>query len=95
MSKNINMLMPESFIIDVYRFIVLLPSDCLDEPLKLLARSIESQLNAKLTAMKRHDLFSRYKSAPYGSPERERYRLDYFDDAGIHRDWRSDNEISL
>ena len=90
MSKNL--LLPSAFMLDVYRLIALLDDIDLDSPLKSLCASIESQITAKLAALDRHDSFTKYKSAPPGSPERESLRRLYLDKTYVHKDWRSDNE---
>jgi len=91
MSNNI--LLPVSFVVDVFRLIALLHPDFLDGSANSLCHSIESCIKAKMAAIQRHDSFSRYKSAPPGSSDRERLRSEYLDLAGILPDWISDNEV--
>lgn len=52
-----------------------------------LFREIEDGLWAKVNALIRHDLYSKYKVA--SSPaEREAARQAYLDEIGMHPDWR-------
>lgn len=84
MGKNIQM--PEGFVTDVYRLILLLEDVDLDEGTRTLCRALESQLRAKLERMERHQLYTESKT---GSDEqREQARRKYLDAAGIYKDWR-------
>lgn len=89
------MLMPQSFVFNVYLLIGLLLDYQLDPRARQVCCLLESQLKDKLDAINRHDTFSKYKSAAPGSPERESLRRDYFDMVGIHRDWFSKIESLL
>jgi len=91
MKKNI--LLPSAFFTDVCQLIFSLDYALLDDYTKSLCRSLKSQIEAKLDAVDRREIFSKYKSASTGSDEREFYRREYLDKAGIHRDWTSDEEI--
>jgi len=90
MSKNL--LLPSAFLLDVYRLIALLDGNDLDSSIISLCESLELQITAKLAALDRHDSFTKYKSAPPGSSERESLRRLYLDKAYVHKDWRSDIE---
>ena len=90
-----NVLLPSAFVSDVYRLILSLDHAVLDDDTRFLCSSLESQIKAKLLALDRHDSFTKYKTAPPDSDERELLRRDYLDKAGIHKDWISDNEVSF
>ncbi|MDR0302938.1 MAG: hypothetical protein LBI04_11600 [Treponema sp.] len=94
MANNIQV--PFLFFRDVFRLVLLLDfSDIDNEDIKALCKSLNIQMSAKLDAMSRHKSFSAYKSAPHGSDVRESFRREYLDKAGIHKDWRSDKEVSF
>ena len=92
MKKKI--LMPSNFVTGVHRLLCSLDYLELDDFTKSLCRTLESQINAKFDAMDRHDSFTKYKIASPDSDERELYRREYLDKAGIHRDWISGREMS-
>ena len=81
MAENIQM--PKSFFGDVYCLLAYLLDYDLDIKTKLLCDSIESQLNAKLDAIKRRETFTTFKTAPSGSGQRETARREYISKAGI------------
>lgn len=82
--------MPRSFICDVLLLIEHLRIHYnLDADAVILLRSIEAEIDAKFDALRKREAFSRYKSAPVGSDERNKLRNDYLDLARIHKDWRS------
>ena len=88
------LLLPFSFFLDVMRLLFILEFYyVLDDETEKLCSSLDSQLSAKLAALDRHDSFSKYKSAHPGSPERDRLRREYLDKAGIHKDWRANEEF--
>jgi len=93
--KKKNILLPSGFLIDVMRLIYSLDYAKLDSKTKSLCTSLESQIKAKLDAMERRDVFTKYKTASQGSDERELYRKEYLDKAGIHKDWISSEETPL
>lgn len=93
MGKKI--LMPFSFISDTFCLLIRLSNYELDEKTHSLCNSLESEINNKFSAWDRRESFSRYKAAAHGSDERERYRCEYLNKAGIHKDWRSDIETSI
>ena len=66
----------------------------LDEPTRILCKSLENELEAKYAAIERRKVFTQYKEAPTGSPEREKNRQAYLDQSEIHKDWRSRKEVS-
>jgi hypothetical protein len=90
-----NILMPTSFFWDVFRLIFYLSDVDLVPFIRDICLSIEGQLSDKLEAMDKHVAFSKYKTTVPGSDEREIFRKVYLDLAHVHRDWKSDNEISL
>jgi hypothetical protein len=90
-----NVLMPFDFLVDVCQLLALLAVDDSDFELKAVCSSLRLRIVAKLSAMKKHDSFTLYKSAPPGSPDRESYRRAYLNMAGILKDWISDTESSL
>ena len=93
MGKNI--LMPFSFVAEAYSLLMRLNDYDLDVETLSICKALKRAINDKLSASDRRESFSRYKAAPHGSAEREYYRRDYLDKAGIHKDWRSDKEISF
>ena len=94
MKKNI--LLPSAFLTDAYRLTTELSYyNGLDDYVKSLCASLESQIAVKFDAMGRRETFSKYKAAKSDSDERELYRREYLDKAGIHRDWISEEEISF
>ena len=92
MAKNIQI--PFAFFRDVFRLVTLLEYADVDDMVRSLCKSLDFQISEKLEAIKKHDSFTAYKTAPHGSVERESLRREYLDRAGIHKDWRSDEEIS-
>ena len=93
MSKNV--LLPYSFLVDVFRLIIHLSDLVPDDYSKFLCDSLESRIYDKISALDRRESFTRYKVAPPGSDVRESLRREYLDITGIHKDWTSDKEISL
>ena len=65
----------------------------LDAETVVLLRSLESEIDAKIEAMRKRAAFSAYKTAAIDSTEREKLRKEYLDLACIHKDWCSDREI--
>ena len=88
--------MPRSFVCNV-----LLLADHLrtfynlDPEVIELLRSLESDIDAKLEALRKREAFSAFKSAPVGSNELENLCRVYLDLAFIHNHWRSNNEHPL
>ena len=65
-----------------------------DDELIELSNEISDELNNKLDKLVTRDLFTKYKIAV--TPEdREKARMKYLDAVGIHKDFRTDTEISL
>lgn len=88
--------MPRSFVCDVLLLAEHLRSHySLDHETVRLLRSLESEIDAKLVALRKREIFSKYKSSPAGSDERENLRIDYLNLAHIHKDWRSPVEDFL
>jgi len=88
--------MPRSFVCNVLLLVEHLRSHYnLDLDAVNLLRSIESEIDAKLESLRKRDAFSKYKSAPHGSVERENLRKEYLDLASVHKDWRSPDEDFL
>ena len=52
-----------------------------------LSPEIQKGLEAKLEAMVKRELYTKYKTAPT-EEEREQARKEYLDKVGIHRDFR-------
>lgn len=48
---------------------------------------IRKELESKIEAMVRRDLYTKYKTAPT-EEEREKARQEYLDNVGMHRDFR-------
>lgn len=85
--------MPVSFVTKVYFLICLLDGYELDSRISELCASLKSQLDEKLDAIDRRVSFTKYKTAPPDSAQRESHRQEYIDKAGIHYDWRSSKEL--
>jgi hypothetical protein len=81
-----------SFVFNVYRLILNLEKYALDFDTAKLCKTIESQTEVKLEAMKTRDAFTKYKAAAPGSSEREALRRQYLELAHIHKDWISTDE---
>ena len=87
--------MPRTFVNDVLTLAEHLRAHYkLDMETIELLRSIEFEINAKIESAYKRMVYSQYKSAPPGSIERETFRRDYLDVAGIHKNLRSKDEIS-
>lgn len=55
---------------------------------------ILQRVEEKQEAMERRELFGKYKAEPFNTAEREEYRRQYLDKAGIMLNHRSAGEIS-
>jgi len=89
-----NVQIPKRFLLDAYMLMLMLDDVELDDDIKELCKSIENQAKTKLDAIKKRDAFTSYKTA--GTPvEREQYRNEYLDRAGIQPDFRSNKEINF
>jgi hypothetical protein len=84
MSKNIQI--PISVFFDILDFV----SDPYQND--FLRDDLQKTLNQKLNALIRHFLFSKYKSAPIGSLDREQFRREYLDKAYVIPSFRSEKE---
>lgn len=65
-----------------------------DNELLELTNQISSELDDKLDKLVQRDLFTRYKTATT-EEQREKARQKYLDSVGIHKDFRTDKEISF
>jgi len=73
--------------IDMYRLLVSLNDYELENNIKELRKSLETQIEAKIDAMQKHNVYTQSKVG--ATPEeREKARQEYLDLAGIHKDWR-------
>lgn len=52
-----------------------------------VAEDVKKGLNAKLDAMAKHDLYTKYKTAPTPA-EQEQARKEYLDKIGVSEDFR-------
>jgi len=86
------MLVPESFMVDVCRLVHHLWEQEGTENLQPVLQRIQSVIDAKCSAREKRRMFSEYKTAQAGSAEREQARQAYLDNVGVHKDWRSDGE---
>ena len=60
---------------------------CLDDMTETRHNDISKRLEAKLDKMFKHELYTKYKTAPT-EQEREQARKEYLDKVGIHKDFR-------
>ena len=88
-----NVLVSKDFLRDTYRLVALLDGRIDDPALEDLRIKVQIEIEKKLDAQKRRESFSEYKTAAAGSLDRESARRKYLDDAGVHPDWQSPNEI--
>lgn len=93
MEKKIQM--PYSFVINVFRLVILLEDTDTDAYVKSLCGALSAQIEEKLAAMDRRRTFTAYKTASQDSNERETYRREYLDKACIHKDWRTNTETTV
>lgn len=85
--------MPRTFVCDVLLLAEHLRANfSLDFETARLLLALESEIDAKLEAIRKREAFSKYKSAHIGSDERENLRNDYLDLVDIHENWRSPAE---
>jgi len=94
MDKPKNVMVPETFMVDVYRLVGLLDGRWPDDGIKTLCHSLEAVIRAKNGARERRESFSAYKTAAMGSEERELLRQSYLNTVGIPQDWRTGKEIT-
>ena len=88
-----NILVSEEFLNDTYRLVALLDGLIGDPAIEAIRVKVESEIVKKLEAKNRRQAFSNYKTAAAGSAGRESARRQYLNQAGIHEDWRSSEEI--
>ena len=91
MSKK-QMLVPESFVIDVYRLTAYFLECEGTENLQPVLQRIQSVIDAKCSAREKRRMFTEYKTAQTGTVERETARQAYLDEVGVHKDWRAKTE---
>ena len=87
-----NVLVSENFLEDTYRLVAFLDGQLDDSAMEVIRKRIEAEIGEKLKAKKRRQSFTAYKTAEHGAEERQTARLQYLDDAGIHKDWRTAKE---
>ena len=90
-----NMQMPKSFFTDVYCLLAYLLDYDLDDKTRAICDRLESQLNLKLDAIKRRETFTKYKTSPSGTMQRENARREYIKKANIPARFVSGNETHL
>lgn len=76
-------------LIDVLRLTWQLDNDEYDVNLK---NDIQGQIQAKIDAMNKREQFTKYKTAPVGSDEREQERQKYLELAEINKSFISQKE---
>ena len=86
------MLLPESFVLDVLKLIYQLEDYDNMEELQPLTNRIYNTIAEKCKAREKREAFTAYKSAAPMSNERECARQVYLDKAHIHKNWRGENE---
>jgi hypothetical protein len=64
-----------------------------DETAQALCYKLSEEITDKRNAMARREAFTAYKVAEHGTEERERWRNEYLDRAGITRKFRSVQEV--
>lgn len=79
MSKNVQ--------IDSELFFELIRYFCLDDTSETRFNDISRRLETKLDKMFKHELYTKYKTAPTEA-EREQARQEYLEKVGIHKDFR-------
>jgi len=69
--------------------------DCyqLDPTTAAVCETLRKEVNAKLDAIERRELFTAYKTAQQGTDQREQRRRAYLESVGIRMDWQSRTEI--
>jgi hypothetical protein len=88
-----NVLVSDDFLKNTYRLVELLDVRIDDPVVEDLRIKVQTEIEKKFDAHKRHQSFSDYKTTAAGSLQREVARQKYLDDSGVHRDWRSSKEI--
>jgi len=77
---------------DVYRLVLLLDGRIGDPTVEEIRCRVETGIQEKMDARNRRQAFTEYRTAERGSSQREDARKKYLDDAGIHKDWRTEKE---
>lgn len=67
----------------------------LDNDTKMLCNALEGVLVEKEAAIKKREKFSEYKNATTGTDQREARRNEYLNYSGVHKDWRTNKEITM
>jgi len=90
--KQKQMLVPESFMVDVYKLLLHIQGDVeFDNPDEII-KNIQAVIDVKIEAQKRRQDFTNYKTSKPNSEQREQERQTYLDNKGIHKDWRTQKE---
>jgi len=93
--KEKQVLVPESFLVDIYMLILHLKGEKEENEPYILLQKIQSVVYVKIEAQQRRQEFTEYKTAKPNTEQREQARQVYLDSVGIHKDWRTDKEESL
>jgi len=93
-SPNAKVQVSRCFIAGVWVLLDELRHYQLDAVTSVTCEFLQQQVDEKLAAIERRESFTKYKTAPVDSSEREIFRKAYLDLVGIHRDWRSKKETS-
>lgn len=92
MKKCKSVQMPVSFVFNVLSLLGYLDGHMPCHDVYLLCCELQSQIDEKLEAMQKRDVFTKYTVSPVGSVERENFRKQYLDLALINPKWRSGTE---
>jgi len=66
----------------------------LDPSIKKHCMALQIEIGAKYDAIERRKSFTEYKQAQSGTAERESKRQNYLNQSGVHKDWRTPEEIA-
>lgn len=84
MAKSVQI--PETFLKDVYRLVLLLDGVELSLDTQNIVESLRTQIEAKIERIERHELYTQSKTG--AADQREQARQKYLDKTGVHPDWR-------
>lgn len=87
MEVHRSIVVPESMLFDIYSLILRLEAENTQKDMKVLIRSIKSQIETKMGKLKARELYSTYKSS-CDPVLREKARKEYLDFIGMSEDWR-------